>query len=766
MKKDITNYRNLAESRGGQYLIDHIPDSVRNVVNDGWMCGKGHVFSSSYDNIRHRWCSYCSGKKRDLDQYIDVAVKNNCVYILETIPRTAITKVQGWRCNKRGHLFQQSYDAMRKGISCNMCNPFQKSKPVKLIDEECMYILKRGCDKGQKCTKKKSVGDYCGNHSKAVNKTNQTCYQICNYVFVFGKRKGTQCLNGTSGGEYCCYHKERVRKQLSSNDSHYDLELKTYEEQTVEDQDEESDEEETVEDPDENKLDKTETEEDNSDEEKTVEDPDENKLDKTEMEEDNTDEESDEEETVEDQDENKLDKTEMEEDNTDEESDEEETVEDQDENKLDKTEMEEDNADEESDEEETVEDQDENKLDENQDDEPLREEIKKKVLAEENLQEVDNVDDIFVTLSFENQQVRILGTLENPLFVAIDVTKILGYSDPDNATRIHVDPEDKTKVTKKIRGVSRGTTLVNQLGVYAMIFRIRSKLDSTKRFKSWLTFEVLPQIRSKQSPLPACQCGQMFLDENIHIKHRDTCVHHKKNVVQELESDSAFIFNSKQVIYRLKDRKMNATQLCQAGNKRFGHWYQNRKSKRFLTTLSERSGTQVSDLLLIDHNNNTGSGSWCDQTVALNIAEWVSSEMGISLKKWFDQHINNKVDTHQKDDSSQLMKLLKNNELILNNINITCRSSDGKINATQLCKAGGKLFKHWIESTKSQAFLQALSEAVGIPANQLLTYEDFGPNNRATWVHPQVAINIAHFVTLRVGSVPNLMFRFQNGSLN
>ena len=76
------------------------------------------------------------------------------------------------------------------------------------------------------------------------------------------------------------------------------------------------------------------------------------------------------------------------------------------------------------------------------------------------------------------------------------------------------------------------------------------------------------------------------------------------------------------------------------------------------------------------------------------------------------------------------------------------RESDGYINVTHLCKAGGKQFKHWKALNKTFDFLTVLSMSVGIPTDLLIQTEMTGLNeNRGTWVHPQVAINIAQWIS-------------------
>ena len=96
--------------------------------------------------------------------------------------------------------------------------------------------------------------------------------------------------------------------------------------------------------------------------------------------------------------------------------------------------------------------------------------------------------------SFENSQVRTLGTPVLPLFVAIDVASALGFQKPSNAVSQHVDSEDliKQEITDKL-GRAQTVNCVNESGLYALIFG--SKLESAKRFKRWVTSEVLPAIR-------------------------------------------------------------------------------------------------------------------------------------------------------------------------------------------------------------------------------------------------------------------------------
>ena len=94
---------------------------------------------------------------------------------------------------------------------------------------------------------------------------------------------------------------------------------------------------------------------------------------------------------------------------------------------------------------------------------------------------------------FETAQVRTLGTAESPLFVAIDICTALGLSNSRKAIADHVDPEDLIKSEIETKGGVQTVNCVNESGMYALIFG--SKLESAKRFKRWITSEVLPAIR-------------------------------------------------------------------------------------------------------------------------------------------------------------------------------------------------------------------------------------------------------------------------------
>lgn len=101
--------------------------------------------------------------------------------------------------------------------------------------------------------------------------------------------------------------------------------------------------------------------------------------------------------------------------------------------------------------------------------------------------------------NFEGNNVRTLEIDEEVYFVGKDVAKVLGYARLQKAVNDHVDPEDKIEKIVNISQSSQNRTkpemtlLITESGVYSLIFN--SKMPNAKRFKRWVTSEVLPAIR-------------------------------------------------------------------------------------------------------------------------------------------------------------------------------------------------------------------------------------------------------------------------------
>ena len=80
-----------------------------------------------------------------------------------------------------------------------------------------------------------------------------------------------------------------------------------------------------------------------------------------------------------------------------------------------------------------------------------------------------------------------------PFFVGKDVAEILGYTNPQKAIRVHVDDDDKGVNEMDTPGGIQSVVFINESGLYSLI--LSSKLPTAKKFKKWVTSEVLPAIR-------------------------------------------------------------------------------------------------------------------------------------------------------------------------------------------------------------------------------------------------------------------------------
>ena len=126
---------------------------------------------------------------------------------------------------------------------------------------------------------------------------------------------------------------------------------------------------------------------------------------------------------------------------------------------------------------------------------------------------------------FENQEFGAIRTMSDeqgePLFCSKDVCDALGYSNGRDAVRKHVEAEDKTTVAICDTGSNYKTQaiFINESGLYSLI--LSSKLESAKRFKHWVTSEVLPSIRKQGGYMVARadESDEVILARALQIMH-------------------------------------------------------------------------------------------------------------------------------------------------------------------------------------------------------------------------------------------------------
>lgn len=147
------------------------------------------------------------------------------------------------------------------------------------------------------------------------------------------------------------------------------------------------------------------------------------------------------------------------------------------------------------------------------------------------------MNDIRIFDNPEFGEVRTVMIDGEPWFVGKDVASALGYSRERDAIATHVDNDDAVKygVTDSI-GREQQTTVINESGLYSLIFG--SKLESAKKFKRWVTSEVLPALRKdghygKLPPMTTEQQIQLLAQGNVELGKRIDTVQSKAETLEE-----------------------------------------------------------------------------------------------------------------------------------------------------------------------------------------------------------------------------------------
>lgn len=143
--------------------------------------------------------------------------------------------------------------------------------------------------------------------------------------------------------------------------------------------------------------------------------------------------------------------------------------------------------------------------------------------------------------NFETSRVRTLNLEDVIWFVGKDVAETLGYSDLNKAIAMHVDDEDKKLNDKtSLSFGQRGATLINESGLYSLI--LSSKQPNAKKFKRWVTSEVLPTIRQtggyQLAPKDPMQVLELMFQSLKMQDYRQERLERKINLIQNSQTIS------------------------------------------------------------------------------------------------------------------------------------------------------------------------------------------------------------------------------------
>ena len=146
---------------------------------------------------------------------------------------------------------------------------------------------------------------------------------------------------------------------------------------------------------------------------------------------------------------------------------------------------------------------------------------------------------------------------------------------------------------------------------------------------------------------------------------------------------------------------------------------------------------------IIEKSSTTGKPltDYNFKNIESNIVDNNSFQIDIKLN---DTQLNK---VKYKDVPEEIVKKEIKSLKLKDNYQLEYRDIDGYINVTNLCKAGGKKFNDWNRLDKTKRFLDVMNTTTNIPVVDLLKQEQGGNGERHTWSHPQVAINIAQWIS-------------------
>ena len=325
------------------------------------------------------------------------------------------------------------------------------------------------------------------------------------------------------------------------------------------------------------------------------------------------------------------------------------------------------------------------------------------------------INSIDESLCFNDENIRIVGTTENPMFVVKDICKILGLSNVTEVLR-NIPEKCKSLVSLQPRNATnfQTTSVVNGAGLYKIIMRCNKPV--AKPFQDFVCEKILPSIRNtgeyKYQKILDEKNKESILDENQIIKDEKTELVKTSDIIElklilqniqtlieesnELksqldqkpkENENQDSLNSKEENKIIKDEKskltkisdglfncslklpngssitilmredgyINATMLCKAhGNKLLADYNRNKQTKAYLEELSINMGIPILELFVTNVGGNH-SGTWVHRKVAIHLAQWLSPSFAVQVSNWLDELlITGKVELRNEKSDKEL----------------------------------------------------------------------------------------------------------------
>jgi hypothetical protein len=203
------------------------------------------------------------------------------------------------------------------------------------------------------------------------------------------------------------------------------------------------------------------------------------------------------------------------------------------------------------------------------------------------------------------------------------------------------------------------------------------------------------------------------------------------------------------------DGYVNVTKICQAAGKRLQHYRERIDSQHFLDRYVVLTGIPASTLIEANEGNCANRGTMAHPDIAIHIAQWCSADFSIQVSRWVRElRIKN---TQLLTQIEELQAAAVNappaiaingarKPLVLNGITIEVDPQTLVVNATQMCRAAGKLFGNYRRLDSTEEFLQELSSNIHISILDLVKSNQ-GGNHSGTWVDWRVALHLAQWLS-------------------
>ncbi len=147
-------------------------------------------------------------------------------------------------------------------------------------------------------------------------------------------------------------------------------------------------------------------------------------------------------------------------------------------------------------------------------------------------------NDVMLFRNEEFGEIRSLNIDGEPWFVGKDVAEALGYNNSRDAIRKHIDTEDKGVANCDTLGGEQELTIINESGLYSLI--LSSRLESAKKFKRWVTTQILPAIRKHGAYATDETLEKALTSPEFGIRLL-TALKDERDKVQKLEVENAFL---------------------------------------------------------------------------------------------------------------------------------------------------------------------------------------------------------------------------------